>query len=536
MVGDSLGGSSASVRLIHRKCGRQLYQSRFQRAIGHRFDLFGGRLVAKPGLGAARPGRHRPLCEPQPGHRRIAKKLVHPLDHQRFDMLELGRHGPLNLDGQRAAGATLRRKTEFQRQSHLGKAGPDDLLPARHQRAFGKAMTAQRRTRQLAGQIRQIRHIAPPLGRLGSCDGFRHGGTMPKKPPLRTPDPQLLLAWYDRAARTLPWRVPPGSGLAADPYRVWLSEIMLQQTTVAAVIGYFNRFTSDYPTVAALAAAPLDDILTRWAGLGYYARARNLHACANVIVANHGGDFPEEETALLALPGIGPYTAAAIASIAFGKRAVVVDGNVERVVSRLFRVQTLLPKANADIRAHAEALTPDQRYGDYAQAMMDLGATICTPTSPRCEICPWQTMCAAFAAGDAASYPRKAPKAERPTRYGLAYWLEADGHVWLRRRAPKGLLGGMTEVPSSDWSSEYDFETAVAAAPVAARWQQMPGRAVHIFTHFRLELDVAKAVLPRRINLETGYWQSLADIDAAGLPTALRKVVELVKASDGRLL
>jgi A/G-specific adenine glycosylase len=356
---------------------------------------------------------------------------------------------------------------------------------------------------------------------------------MPKKVALRTPDPQLLLAWYDRAARTLPWRVPPGSGARADPYRVWLSEIMLQQTTVAAVIGYFNRFTSDYPTVAALAAAPVEDILTRWAGLGYYARARNLHKCANMVVREFGGVFPSDEESLLRLPGIGPYTAAAIASIAFDQRAVVVDGNVERVVSRLYRLQTPLPQARPDIRAHADRLTPHTRCGDFAQAMMDLGATICTPTSPRCDICPWANMCAAYAAGDAATYPRKAAKVARPVRYGLAFWLEAEGHVWLRRRAPKGLLGGMAEVPSSDWSADYDFAAALAAAPINAKWQRAEGRAVHIFTHFRLELDVVRATLPRKINLEQGYWQPLAQLDVAGLPTALRKVADIIQASAG---
>ncbi len=351
---------------------------------------------------------------------------------------------------------------------------------------------------------------------------------MPKKSVLRTPDPQLLLRWYDQSARTLPWRVPPGAPAPANPYYVWLSEIMLQQTTVAAVTAYFNRFTHDYPTVADLAAAPLDDILTRWAGLGYYARARNLHKCANVIMTDHGGRFPETEAILLTLPGIGPYTAAAITSIAFGKRAVVVDGNVERVISRLFRVQTPLPQAKPAIRAHAETLTPTKDCGDFAQAMMDLGATICTPTSPRCNACPWSAACEAYNANDAATYPRKAPKAVRPVRYGLAFWLEANGHVWLRRRAPKGLLGGMTEVASSNWSSDYDFDVALRSAPIEAKWQRVEGRTVHIFTHFQLELDVVRAVLPHRMNVETGFWHPISAIADAGLPTALRKVADLV--------
>jgi A/G-specific adenine glycosylase len=355
---------------------------------------------------------------------------------------------------------------------------------------------------------------------------------MPKKTGLRTPDPHMLLHWYDSAARRLPWRALPGSTQPADPYRVWLSEIMLQQTTVAAVTGYFQRFTTDYPTVAALAAAPLDDILTKWAGLGYYARARNLHKCAQMIVSGHSGKFPQDEAALLALPGIGSYTAAAIASIAFQNRAVVVDGNVERVISRLFRVQTPLPQAKPEIRRYADVLTPQTRCGDFAQAMMDLGATICTPTSPRCMSCPWADVCAAAQAGDAASYPRKAAKRLRPTRYGLAFWLEADGHVWLRRRPPTGLLGGMTEVPSTGWSSDYDYSAALKMAPMTANWRRMDNRAVHIFTHFQLELDVVCAHLPHKINLESGFWQPIESIAQAGLPTALRKVADLVKAMD----
>jgi A/G-specific adenine glycosylase len=351
---------------------------------------------------------------------------------------------------------------------------------------------------------------------------------MPKKSASRTPDPQLLLRWYDSAARTLPWRVPPGSSLRADPYRVWLSEIMLQQTTVAAVIAYFKRFTTDYPTVAALAAAPLDDILTRWAGLGYYARARNLHKCAQMIVAEHGGSFPSTEAALLTLPGIGPYTAAAIASIAFDQRAVVVDGNVVRVISRLYRVQSPLPQAKPAILALADSLTPAIRCGDFAQAMMDLGATICTPTSPRCDACPWNNVCDSRASGDAVSYPRKAAKVLRPTRFGLAFWLEADGHVWLRRRAPNGLLGGMTEMPSTPWSSDYNYAAALGTAPLPAKWQRVEGRAVHIFSHFRLELDVVCATLPRKTNLEQGFWQPIDSLATAGLPTALRKVAELI--------
>ncbi len=303
---------------------------------------------------------------------------------------------------------------------------------------------------------------------------------------------------------------------------------MLQQTTVAAVIPHFERYTALYPTVEALAAAPLDEVLRLWAGLGYYARARNLHACARRVVADHGGRFPEDEAELLKLPGIGAYTAAAIACIAFGRQATVVDGNVERVMARLFRVAKPLPQAKTVLRNLALGLVSLERPGDYAQAIMDLGATVCTPRRPRCEICPWQTPCQAFAHGDVADYPVKLLKPERPTRRGLAFWLEAENHVWLRRREPSGLLGGMVEVPSSVWSTDYDYKIALSQAPIKARWQRQNGHIVHIFTHFRLELDVVKASLPKRSALPEGFWHPLDQITAAGLPTALRKVAELL--------
>lgn len=338
-----------------------------------------------------------------------------------------------------------------------------------------------------------------------------------------------LLDWYDANARVLPWRAPPDAvakGAAPpDPYGVWLSEIMLQQTTVAAVIPYYERFLARWPTVADLAAAPLDDVLHAWAGLGYYARARNLHACAQTVVRAHGGRFPASEAELLTLPGIGAYTAAAIASIAFGQRAVVVDGNVERVVSRLFRVEEQLPGARPRLRQLADSLTPALRAGDYAQAMMDLGATVCTPRSPSCGSCPLMQGCAAQASGTPERWPLKAPKAEKPTRHGLVFWLEAEGHVLLRRRPPKGLLGGLPEIPTSDWGA-----TPVGSgwhlmdqAPVEADWQLVPGGVRHTFTHFHLELSVARAVLARRINPEQGFWYPVEDIKTAGLPTVMAK-------------
>ena len=251
---------------------------------------------------------------------------------------------------------------------------------------------------------------------------------------------ETLLAWYDRHRRSLPWRAKAGQ--TADPYHVWLSEIMLQQTTVPAVKPYYETFLRRWPTVRDLAEADIHDVMAAWAGLGYYARARNLHKCAQLVTERHGGRFPDDLEALRELPGIGRYTAAAIAAIAFDRPATIVDGNVERVISRLHRIQTPLPKAKEEIWALAETLTPTERPGDYAQAIMDLGATLCTPQKPACSLCPWQSACAAFKAGDQETYPRKAPKAERPQRYGAAFWILNDkGEVALRRRPPSGLLG-----------------------------------------------------------------------------------------------
>ncbi|MFZ3235523.1 MAG: A/G-specific adenine glycosylase, partial [Stellaceae bacterium] len=267
-------------------------------------------------------------------------------------------------------------------------------------------------------------------------------------PPQGTPDPALLLVWYDRHRRDLPWRAPPGR--LSDPYRVWLSEIMLQQTVVATVRPYFERFVMRWPDVAALAAASLDDILQEWQGLGYYARARNLHACARVVAGRHGSVFPPEPAALRALPGVGGYTAAAIAAIAFDQPVAAVDGNVERVVARLYAVAEPIATARPRLNALAAALVPDRRAGDFAQAMMDLGATICTPQRPRCVLCPWRRACAAAARGVAEDLPARAAKQPRPQRYGVAFWLtRPDGAVLLRRRPEKGLLGGMIEIPST---------------------------------------------------------------------------------------
>lgn len=335
--------------------------------------------------------------------------------------------------------------------------------------------------------------------------------------------PDNLLAWYDRHRRVLPWRAKPGE--AADPYRVWLSEIMLQQTSVAAVGPYFSAFLARWPDVTALAAAPLDDVLTAWAGLGYYARARNLHKCAQVVASQHGGRFPETEAGLLALPGIGAYTAAAIAAIAFDRRAVVMDGNVERVVARLHRVAEALPAAKPALRALTDALTPDQRAGDFAQAMMDLGATICTPRKPRCALCPWRGACAAFQAGDAEDYPRKTAKPERPVLHAVAYWMTLpDGSVVLRRRPEQGLLGGMMEIPTNTWRAEpWSPEEARTVAPVEANWRALPGTIRHVFTHIDLRLALLAGSLDQ--TPEGMLAAPLDRLSGYALPSVMRKIV-----------
>jgi A/G-specific adenine glycosylase len=334
---------------------------------------------------------------------------------------------------------------------------------------------------------------------------------------------ERLLAWYDRHARILPWRARPGE--SADPYRVWLSEIMLQQTTVAAVGPYFHRFLQRWPTVAALAAAPLDDVLGAWAGLGYYARARNLHKCARVVAQELGGRFPDTEEGLRGLPGIGPYTAAAIAAIAFGRAAVVVDGNVERVMARLFAIKTPLPGAKPELRAAAARLSPATRPGDFAQATMDLGATICTPRSPRCMLCPWAASCAGRAAGIAEALPRRSPKPERPVKQAVAFVLRRGQEVWLRRRPDDGLLGGMLEAPSTPWRAEaWPAAAALRAAPVKANWVNA-GRVSHGFTHFTIEFDVWTAMAGRGSPKE-GRWHRLADLGRLALPTMTRRVLE----------
>ncbi len=312
----------------------------------------------------------------------------------------------------------------------------------------------------------------------------------------RPPAAADLLAWYDRHRRSLPWRAGPGE--TPDPYRVWASEIMLQQTTVTAVRPYFERFMTRFPTVAALAAAPSEEVMQAWAGLGYYSRARNLHACAMAVMADHAGRFPDTEEGLRSLPGIGAYTAGAVAAIAFDRPAAAVDGNVERVMTRLFAIADLLPGARPLVRERVLAMMPRDRPGDFAQALMDLGATICTPRNPACGLCPWREPCLARIAGTQESFPRKAAKKAGATRFGAAFVLvRADGAVLLRTRPPKGLLGGMAEVPISEWVAGYELDGAVQDAPVVTRWRQLSPPVRHVFTHFPLELTVFHATAPK---------------------------------------
>ncbi len=355
-----------------------------------------------------------------------------------------------------------------------------------------------------------------------------------------------LLAWYDRERRDLPWRAAPGE--TPDPYRVWLSEIMLQQTTVKAVLPRYVAFLRQWPDVKALASAELGQVLAAWAGLGYYARARNLHLCARAVMAEHGGRFPKSAAELRKLPGIGDYTAAAIAAIAFGQRATPVDGNIERVIARLFAVTTPLPEAKAEIRALAETLTPAKRPGDFAQAMMDLGATLCTPRRPACGLCPLRPDCRGFAEGLAEALPYREEKRERPTRHGAAFVaIRSDGAVLLRKRPLKGLLGGMLETPSSPWEeARLNGKLVHDYAPLTAKWRKLSGLVEHTFTHFHLELsvycaEVALGAKPKRAaKPELCGFVARRDLERAALPSLMRKVLnhafdaEAPKAGAGR--
>ena len=344
------------------------------------------------------------------------------------------------------------------------------------------------------------------------------------KPELSTP----LLAWYDRHARVLPWRIGPAArrgGERPDPYRVWLSEIMLQQTTVKAVLPYYQAFTNLWPDVAALAAADDDAVMAAWAGLGFYSRARNLIACARQIRDHHGGRFPDKPADLVKLPGIGAYTSAAIAAITFDEPVTVVDGNVERVISRYFAIETPLPAAKADIRARLAPLVPTARAGEFAEAMMDLGATLCTPRGPACSLCPLAEGCRAFGSGRQSEFPVRPAKKQRPTRHGEAYVaIREDGAVLLRKRPPKGLLGGMAEVPGTVWK---ELRPSRDAVPIAGKWKTIAKSVEHTFTHFHLVLNVRHARFAMTTTAPDGAWWSSAEkLPHEALPSVMKKAIE----------
>ena len=337
----------------------------------------------------------------------------------------------------------------------------------------------------------------------------------------------MLLAWYDRHARVMPWRTSPtdrAAGVVPDPYRIWLSEVMLQQTTVAAVRDYFHRFIARWPTVADLAAAQDADVMAEWAGLGYYARARNLLKGARAVVADHNARFPGSRDGLLTLPGVGPYTAGAVAAIAYDEAAVVVDGNVERVMTRLFAVQTPLPKSKAALVTLATRMTPPLRPGDYAQAVMDLGATICTPRKPACALCPWSQACQAHHQGIAADLPRKTPKPEKPTRHGTVWIARSPEGVLVERRPERGLLGGMIGFPGDAWDG------AGGPPPLKANWQDA-GQARHTFTHFHLYLTVQVAETAQQTVPDRGEFLPAADFRPGDLPTVMRKAWAVATAA-----
>ena len=337
----------------------------------------------------------------------------------------------------------------------------------------------------------------------------------------------LILDWYDHHARDLPWRAAPqsrGHAALADPYHVWLSEVMLQQTTVAAVVPYFEKFVTRWPDVAALAAAPEEEVMAVWAGLGYYSRARNLVKAAREV--SQAGGFPTTEAELRKLPGLGDYTAAAVAAIAFGRRALVVDANVERVVARLFAIEEPLPAGRKAIRAALDTITPAKRAGDFAQAMMDLGSSLCRAREAQCLLCPWQAICAVRQGGDPTRLPVKAAKKAKPTRSGTAFWIERDGAVWLVRRAGKGMLGGMRALPDDGWSARADGSEQ---APIAGAWRA-GGLVRHSFTHFHLELGLAIHAGNSPAPEGEGEWWPVGQIEEAGLPTLFAKAAQLALA------
>ncbi len=489
--------------------------------------------------------------------------LVDALHQKGCAVLKLESKGSLNpynqrcgfAHGFRVCACTASGPLQAHRFAELCQPLAHNILPVEDDIILAKTLFAQGRADGRAYQVRQRTRplLFTPWPRIAKAHMFLHSpvlqhaglarpirymkgmirakATIPKMEVLE-PHASLLLDWYDTHARRLPWRARAGE--RADPYAVFLSEIMLQQTTVEAVKAYYAAFLARWPDVKALAAAPNEDIMQAWAGLGYYARARNLHACAKLVARQFDGHFPSDEQSLRLLPGIGAYTSAAIAAIAFGHRAVVVDGNVERVVTRLFAINTPVRLAKKQVYSAASSLTPDERAGDFAQAMMDLGATICTPRRPACALCPFRGYCHAFAQGKSEAYPVKEAKAQLPLKSGAVFFaVRADGAVLVRTRPAKGLLGGMVEFPGSQWLVDFDAGQALAYAPLEADWQRLEGRVQHVFTHFSLGLTVFRASFGPNCPCPDGCrWEAEDRLDQLALPTLMRKVLKLARKGD----
>ena len=522
------------------------------------FQIFCLRLCQSTALRSGlRPGMADPaLNDAHPANRLITQELIDAFHDLRNFMLKKQRMGRYNADGQDGGSSIsaalvmtfgplngLRKSRGFIIRSD--NIRPPGQQGGRAESPFG-ANRVQCGTDQIGKRADAFSRLFPC--RISSvidhghrindicrdCNNFIRISVLNEKT-LSPSTAGLLLAWYDRHGRELPWRVRPRNGrqMAADPYRVWLSEIMLQQTTVTAVRPYYEKFLTLWPTIADLAAADDEAVMVAWAGLGYYSRARNLLKCARVVATQFNGEFPRTAADLQKLPGIGPYTAAAVAAIAFRDPAAVVDGNVERVVTRLLTIETALPAAKQQVREALLPVIPVDRPGDLAQALMDLGATLCAPKRPACGLCPLQKQCQAFATGTQDRFPVKSAKVQKPTRVGAAFLLlRQDQQIWLQKRAAGGLLAGMTEVPTTGWTARQDGLTTSDAAPLAADWESV-GTVRHTFTHFHLELTVYKAEfgigttaagsfnsLPR-----DGWWRDLASLQDEALPNLMRKVI-----------
>jgi A/G-specific adenine glycosylase len=462
----------------------------------------------------------RPLNESQTRDGGAPKPDVDPLAQGAGFVLQEEGGARLSFEREHAAGRAF---GEAQRPGDARDLGSGNFVPTQHKRRIAETGAGEGRRAEEPGVARHgFGAIAPRCVRLFVLVGLRHVGIMPARRSAQKPAARLL-AWYDIHRRVLPWRALPGE--RADPYRVWLSEIMLQQTTVVAVAAYYREFLRRWPTVQALARAPQDDVLAAWAGLGYYARARNLHRAAKMVVDELGGRFPQTAEGLRELPGVGPYTAGAIAAIAFDERQAAVDANAERVLARYFAVEEPMPKAKIRLRVLGQSLVPEKRAGDFAQALMDLGSAICTPKRPNCMLCPWTKDCEARKRGIQEMLPVKAAKAVRPMRRGAAFVArDASGAVLLEKRPENGLLGGMLQPPLGPWTEEFpSTKEALRQAPFKADWKKRAGIVRHGFTHFELEIEVYVATVKRRPNFD-GQW--LKDLSNAALPTVMRKIVD----------